>query len=96
MQLTESPRYVQQCTSRGESLTQQDQAVSFVCRLTKNMAIKITRTGQACRECKTPVVKRTHTKPSKPKQKYWYQYWFACPNPRCGKLYMVEAAKVKV
>lgn len=56
--------------------------------------IKIQREGQPCRKCGTPVLKKTHSKPTKRTQAYWYKYWFACPNPRCRTLYMVESAKV--
>ncbi len=56
--------------------------------------VKITREGQACRKCETPVIKRSHNKPSGAGQAYWFRWWFACPNPRCRTVYMVEAAKV--
>ncbi len=56
--------------------------------------IKVTEEGQACRKCGTPVVKRSHDKPSSAGQAYWFKWWFACPNPRCRTVYMVEEAKV--
>lgn len=53
---------------------------------------KITRAGQPCRKCSTPVVKRTprhHRR--KPGQCYYYEYYLYCPN--CCTLYMLEDAK---
>src|ERR1041385_9514703 len=63
-------------------------AVSFVCLpllvgVILVRVIKIVREGQPCRICGTPVVRRSHTKASKPSQAYWFEYWFACPNPEC-------------
>lgn len=54
---------------------------------------KIVSEGQPCRKCGAPVVKRTHNRPSKPNQAYWFQWWFACP--KCKAQYMVEEARVK-
>lgn len=58
------------------------------------MKQKILREGQACRKCGTPVVKRGH-KPgaSHANRAYYFEWWFACTNPRCNTLYMVEDAK---
>ena len=59
----------------------------------------ITQTGQPCRHCGAPVVKRTHqealTKKKqkrRAKQSYHFEWWFKCP--KCKALFMVEAAKV--
>ncbi len=52
----------------------------------------ITREGQACRKCGTAVIKRTPKRKTKPGQKYYYAYYFTCPN--CGTNYLVEDAKV--
>jgi hypothetical protein len=54
--------------------------------------VKITEAGQPCRHCKTPVVRRSHTRtPTAKGRAYYFEYWFQCPS--CRTLYMVEAAK---
>lgn len=55
--------------------------------------VKITFEGQRCRNCNTPVIKKTHKPNWKPKrsQPYYFDYWFKCLG--CGNLYMVESAK---
>lgn len=53
--------------------------------------VKIVEAGQPCRKCGTPVIKQSHSKPTRPDQSYWYEYWFKCPN--CLTLYMVDKAK---
>ena len=59
--------------------------------LDDNSADKITREGQACRKCSTPVVKKEPRRKRKPGQTYYYAYYLSCPN--CGAMYMVEEAK---
>jgi ribonuclease HI len=54
-------------------------------------ASKITQEGQPCRKCSTLVVKRVPTHKRKPDQRYYYEYYFYCPN--CRTMYMVEEAK---
>jgi hypothetical protein len=58
--------------------------------------VKITKDGQACRHCGTPVVKKEHTGEWQPKigQSYYFEFWFICPNKGCRKMYLVEDAKV--
>lgn len=51
---------------------------------------RITREGQACRKCSTPVIKRIPRKPKKT-QAYYFEYYFYCP--KCGTMYLVEEAK---
>ena len=57
-------------------------------------AVKITREGQACRKCSTPVVKKEPRRKRKPGQTYYYAYYLSCPN--CGTMYMVEEAKRRI
>lgn len=52
---------------------------------------RITYEGQPCRKCATPVVKKIPRKKLNPKQSYYFEYYFLCPN--CGTMYMVEEAK---
>lgn len=52
---------------------------------------KITREGQACRKCSTPVVKRIPRKKPKSGQPYYYEYYLFCPG--CSTMYMVDEAK---
>lgn len=56
----------------------------------QNLA-KITREGQPCRKCSTPVLKKIPHRKRKPGQTYYYEYYFLCP--KCGRMYMVEEAK---
>jgi ribonuclease HI len=53
--------------------------------------VKITREGQPCRKCSTPVIKKTPRRKHKPGQTYYYEYYFYCTG--CGTMYMVEEAK---
>lgn len=53
--------------------------------------VKITEEGQPCRKCGTPVVKRIPRIKHKPQQEYYFEYYLFCP--KCGDMYMVEAAK---
>jgi ribonuclease HI len=52
---------------------------------------KITKEGQPCRKCSTPVVKRIPKRKRKPNQHYYYEYYLYCPE--CKTMYMVESAK---
>jgi len=52
---------------------------------------KITREGQPCRKCGTPVVKKSPKRKSRPDQAYYYEYYLQCP--QCKSIYMVEEAK---
>lgn len=58
----------------------------------KGKKVKITYEGQPCRKCGTPVVKNSHNEPSHSNVKYWFKYWFSCPN--CKTKYMVQSARV--
>ena len=53
--------------------------------------VKIQSEGQPCRKCSTPVVKRRPKRKHKPGQRYYYEYYFYCP--QCQAMYMVEEAK---
>lgn len=54
---------------------------------------KITKVGDLCRKCFTPVVKRIPAN-KKPKnhQSYYFEYYLFCP--KCKTIYMIESAKV--
>jgi ribonuclease HI len=52
---------------------------------------KITREGQPCRKCGTPVVKKSPKRKPRPDQAYYYEYYLQCP--QCRSIYMVEEAK---
>lgn len=59
---------------------------------------KILTEGQACRQCGSAVVKKSHkTVPPKRKKKgdqsYWFLWWFKCSNRACRATYMVNEAK---
>ena len=58
--------------------------------------VKVTKEGQPCRHCGTPVIKTGHNSSWKPKagQPYYFEYWFKCPNRKCKAIFMVEDAKV--
>lgn len=57
--------------------------------------VKITKAGDLCRKCSTPVIKRKPRRNrNKRKTKYYYEYYFACPH--CNTIYYVEEAKRKV
>jgi len=59
----------------------------------KGKKVKITREGQKCRHCGTPVVKKIPQRKQIGKnQKYFYQWYLYCP--KCYAMYMVEKAKV--
>jgi ribonuclease HI len=61
----------------------------------KSGKVKITREGEPCRKCATPVVKvKPKRRKSRRKQKYYFEYYFHCPN--CDTIYNVEAAKREV
>jgi len=52
---------------------------------------KITREGQPCRKCSTPVVRKVPVRKLRSDQPYYFEYYFYCPG--CHAQYMVEAAK---
>ena len=57
-----------------------------------NRSTKIAAEGQACRNCGTPVVKRTpKQRKAKPGQEYYFAWYLYCEN--CKTQYMVEEAK---
>lgn len=59
---------------------------------TSNTKTKITKEGQPCRKCSTPVVKKIpQRKKRKPNQTYYYEYYFLCP--QCHTMYMVDKVK---
>ena len=41
---------------------------------------KITREGQPCRKCSTPVVKKIPPKKAKHSHTYYFEHYFYCPN----------------
>jgi ribonuclease HI len=57
----------------------------------KERPLKITKEGQPCRKCSTPVVKRKPQLRNKSGQTYYYEYYLYCP--QCKTMYMVEDAK---
>ncbi len=59
--------------------------------LDEGSSARITRAGQPCRKCGTPVIKRTPRRRKKPGQVFYYEYYLHCPN--CQTNYMVEEAK---
>lgn len=53
---------------------------------------KITKEGDICRNCNTPVIKKTCKKRKiKENQTYYFEYYMYCP--KCKAMYMVEEAK---
>jgi ribonuclease HI len=52
---------------------------------------KVTRAGQPCRKCGAAVEQRAPSRKVKSGQRYYYEYYLQCP--RCGTIYLVEAAK---
>ncbi len=59
--------------------------------LEENDLVKITREGQPCRKCSTPVLKKIPRRKQKPGQMYYYEHYFLCP--KCRTMYVVEEAK---
>lgn len=55
-----------------------------------NPNAKITKEGDLCRKCGTPVIKQTPKKRD-PKSSYYYEYYLLCPT--CKTLYFSESAK---
>src|SRR5450631_961548 len=54
--------------------------------------VKITKVGQPCRHCQTPVIEGHHAKIPKPNRSgYYFEKWLKCPN--CRALYMLEEFK---
>ncbi len=52
---------------------------------------RVTKEGQPCRKCETPVVRKIPTAKRKPGQNYYFEYYFMCP--ACRTIYFVEEAK---
>lgn len=53
---------------------------------------KITREGQPCRKCSTPVVRRAPRRRKRQAgQRYYYEYYLFCPG--CSTLYLIDEAK---
>jgi hypothetical protein len=52
---------------------------------------KITKAGQLCRHCSTPVIERIRSDKPNPKKAYYFLWWFLCP--KCYAIYHVDAAK---
>lgn len=55
---------------------------------------KVTRVGQPCRKCGTPVVKQVPARKVKPGQKHYYAWYLVCPN--CRTIYLVDDARREV
>jgi ribonuclease HI len=55
---------------------------------------KITKAGQPCRKCGTPVVRKTPKRKRRSNQAYYYEYYLYCPE--CQTTYMVEDAKREI
>ncbi len=53
--------------------------------------VKITREGQPCRKCSTPVIMKTPNSKPKRDQAYYFEYYLYCP--QCHTMYMVENAR---
>lgn len=51
---------------------------------------QITKEGQACRKCGTPVIKKNPRK-IRENTKYYYEWYLLCP--KCRTMYMVEEAR---
>jgi ribonuclease HI len=56
---------------------------------------KITKEGDLCRHCETPVNLKVPTRKTiKPNQQFYYEYYLHCPT--CKALYMLEEAKMPI
>lgn len=58
----------------------------------------VTEAGDPCRHCGAPVTRKERSTPPKQvhkgrKRRYYFEWWFRCPDSKCGAIYMVEAAK---
>lgn len=53
---------------------------------------RITKVGQPCRNCGTPVEKKIPKK-WHPKKAYWYAYYLWCP--MCDNMYMLESERIE-
>ena len=51
----------------------------------------VSRAGQPCRICGTPVVRQTPSRKIKPDQTYYYAWYLVCPN--CKTIYLVDEAR---
>ncbi len=61
---------------------------------TGGKSVKVTRPGQPCRKCGTPVIKKEPKSKPKQGQLYRYQWYLYCP--KCTTMYMVEDAAVPI
>jgi hypothetical protein len=52
---------------------------------------KIIEEGQSCNHCGTPVEKRIPRERSRGRRKFYFEYFFRCP--QCSTNYLVESAK---
>ena len=57
----------------------------------KDAHAPISAEGQPCRKCQAPVVKRIPQRKPKGNRSFFYEYVLCCP--KCGTVYMVEAAR---
>nr|WP_129678213.1 ribonuclease HI [Candidatus Chloroploca sp. Khr17] len=74
-----------------EGFEQRTENTNKIHKNTSVKAEKMTRAGQACRKCGTPVVKQVPRKQPKATQSYYFEYYLYCPS--CHAMYMVEDAK---
>jgi ribonuclease HI len=73
---------------RGQNLPADE---GYEHRSEQEMDAKITRVGQPCRKCGTPVVKRVPRRKSFSKQETYFEYYLYCP--KCATMYLVEEAR---
>lgn len=55
---------------------------------------KMTRPGQPCRKCGTPLEKRIPSRKMSSKQTHYYEWYLVCPS--CGTMYLVDSARRSV
>jgi len=55
---------------------------------------KLTKSGEPCRKCLTPVVRKPGGTHRKKGQKYYFKSYLYCP--KCFTMYMVESEKVYI
>jgi hypothetical protein len=53
------------------------------------MTIKITKAGQSCTQCGTPVSVRHPEKPASART-FFFDWHLQCPNQKCRKMFLVE------
>jgi ribonuclease HI len=69
----------------------EDEGYKLHLEVEKAAPSKITKEGQPCRKCETPVVKKLPKRKLKPRQSFYFEYYLFCPG--CQTRYMVEEAK---